>query len=71
LYRLHIEIGVQVMVLGMRGVYVQQLYPSAACMTLLGTLCITLARLWQSDRNGLQGVFLQPIAGLLVRKTTQ
>ena len=36
----------------------------------LGTLCITLARLWQSDRDGLQGVFLTPIAGLLARKTT-
>ena len=32
---------------------------------------MTLARLWQTDRDGLQGVFLQPIAGLLVRKTTQ
>ena len=37
----------------------------------LGTLCITLARLWQSDRDELQGVFLQPIARLLARKTTQ
>ncbi len=37
----------------------------------LGTLCITLARLWQSDRDGLQGVFLQAIAQLLPRKTTR
>ena len=39
--------------------------------TQLGSLCITLARLWQSGRDGLQGVFLQPIARLLARKTTQ
>ena len=32
---------------------------------------MTLATLWQSGRDGLQGVFLQPIAWLLVRKTTQ
>ncbi len=32
---------------------------------------MTLARLWQSDRDGLQGVFLQAIARLLPRKTTQ
>ena len=32
---------------------------------------MTLARLWQSDRDGLQVVFLQPIAQLLVRKATQ
>ena len=32
---------------------------------------MTLARLWQSDRDGLQGAFLQPIARLLARKTTQ
>ncbi len=38
---------------------------------LLGTLCITLARLWRADREGPQGVFLQPIARLLARKTTQ
>jgi len=38
---------------------------------LLGTLCITLARLWQSDRDGLQGVFSQAIAQLLPRKATQ
>ena len=37
----------------------------------LRTLCITPARLWQSDRDGLQGVFLKPIAGLLVRKATK
>jgi hypothetical protein len=37
----------------------------------LRSLCITLARLWQSDRGGLQGVFLRPIAVLLARKTTQ
>ena len=37
----------------------------------LRSLCITLARLWRSDRDGLQGVFLRPIAGLLARKTTQ
>ena len=37
----------------------------------LGSLCITLASLWQSDRDGLQGVFLQSIARLLARKTTQ
>ena len=36
----------------------------------LGTLCITLASLWRPDRDGLQGVFLQPIAWLLARKTT-
>ena len=34
-------------------------------------LCITLAWLWQSDRDGMQGVFLQPIAQLLVKKATQ
>ena len=28
----------------------------------LGTLCITLAGLWYADRDGPQGVFLQPIA---------
>ena len=39
--------------------------------TQLGTLCITLARLWQADRDEVQGVFLQPIARLLARKTTQ
>jgi len=38
---------------------------------LLGILCITLAGLWRADREGPQGVFLQPIARLLVRKTTQ
>ncbi len=37
----------------------------------LGTLCITFARLWQTGRDGLQGVFLQLIARLLARKTTQ
>jgi len=37
----------------------------------LGILCITLARLWRADREGPQGVFLQPIAQLLTRKTTQ
>ena len=37
----------------------------------LGMLCITLAKLWQSDRDGLQGVFLQPIARLLAIKTTR
>ena len=37
----------------------------------LGTLCITLAGLWYADRDGPQGVFLQPIASLLARKTTQ
>ena len=37
----------------------------------LGTLCITLAELWYADRDGPQGVFLQPIASLLARKTTQ
>ncbi len=37
----------------------------------LGTLCTTLARLWRADREGPQGVFLQPIARLLARKTTQ
>ena len=36
-----------------------------------GTLCITLARLWRADREGPQGVFLQPIAQLLARKKTQ
>jgi hypothetical protein len=34
-------------------------------------LCITLAKLWRSDRDGLQDVFLKPTAQLLVRKTTQ
>ena len=38
---------------------------------LLGTLCITPARLWYADRDGPQGVFLQPIAPLLGRKTTR
>ena len=38
---------------------------------LLRTLCITPASLWQMDRDGLQGVFLKTIAGLLVRKATQ
>ena len=37
----------------------------------LGTLCITLAGLWYADRDGPQGVFLQPIAQLLARKTTR
>ena len=37
----------------------------------LGMLCITLAKLWQSDRDGLQGVFLQPIARLLAIKKTR
>ena len=37
----------------------------------LKILCKTLARLWQSDRDGLQGVFLQAIAWALPRKTTQ
>ena len=37
----------------------------------LGTLCITLAALWHADRGGPQAVFLQPIAPLLARKTTQ
>ena len=37
----------------------------------LGSLCVTLAELWQPDRDGLQGVFLQPIARLLAKKTTQ
>ena len=37
----------------------------------LGMLCITLAKLWQSDRDGLKGVFLQPIARLLAIKTTR
>ncbi len=37
----------------------------------LGILCITLARLWRADREGPQGVFFQPIAQLLTRKTTQ
>ena len=40
-------------------------------ITTLGTLCITLARLWCADRDGPQGVFLQSIAQLLARKTTQ
>ena len=38
---------------------------------LLGTLCITPAGLWYADRDGPQGVFLQPIAPLLARKTTR
>ena len=37
----------------------------------LGALCITLAELWHADRDGLQGVFLQPIAQLLAKKATQ
>ena len=40
-------------------------------LPFLGTLCITLAELWYADRDGPQGVFLQPIARLLARKTTQ
>ena len=32
------------------------------------TLCMTLASLWQQDRDGLQGVFLQPIARLGAKK---
>ena len=36
-----------------------------------GILCITLARPWRADRKGPQGVFLQPIARLLARKTMQ
>ena len=36
----------------------------------LGALCITLAGLWQADRDGLQGAFLQPIAPLLAKKAT-
>jgi hypothetical protein len=40
------------------------------CGAKLGTFCITLADLWQSDRDGLQGAFLQPIASLLARKAT-
>ena len=39
--------------------------------SILGTLCITLARLGRADRDGLQGVFLQSIAQLLARKATQ
>ena len=35
------------------------------------TLCITLADLWCADRDDSQGVFLQPIAPLLERKTTK
>ena len=31
---------------------------------------MTLAGLWQADRDGLQGAFLQPIAPLLARKAT-
>ena len=34
----------------------------------LGTLCVTLASLWRPDRDGLQGVFLQPIARLRAKK---
>ena len=44
---------------------------TSAVVVWLRILCITLARLWQSARDGLQGVFLQPIAQLLARKTTQ
>ena len=36
-----------------------------------GTLCMTLARSGQADRDGLQGVFLQLLARLSARKTTQ
>ena len=43
----------------------------ATALRTLGTLCITLAGLWYADRDGPQGVFLQPIAWLLARKTTQ
>ncbi|MDB5932018.1 MAG: hypothetical protein JWR60_3725 [Polaromonas sp.] len=32
---------------------------------------MTLTRLWQSDPDGLQGVFLEPIGALSVRKTTR
>ena len=32
---------------------------------------MTLATRWQSGRDGMQGVFLQAIAWLLVRKKTQ
>ncbi len=42
-----------------------------AVIRCLGILCITLARLWRADREGPQGVFLQPIAQLLARKATQ
>jgi hypothetical protein len=37
----------------------------------LRSLCIILARLWQSARDGLQGTFLQSIARLLARTATQ
>ena len=32
---------------------------------------MTLAEVWQAARDGMQGVFLKPIARLLARKTTQ
>ena len=37
----------------------------------VGTLCMALASLRQSDRDGPQGVFLSPIVPLLARKTTR
>ena len=43
----------------------------AASGVSLGTLCITLASLWQPDPDGPQGVFLQSIAPHDPRKTTQ
>ena len=33
-----------------------------------GVRCVPLARLLRADRDGLQGVFLQPMAGLLAKK---
>ena len=36
----------------------------------LRTLCITLAGLWQADRDGLLCAFLRPITPLLARKAT-